>query len=49
VDSFEKKLSWKNRGACAWLVVVYEKRRDRDGRTTVIVVRVVLRRSASTF
>ena len=24
---------------CSWLVIVYEKRRDRDGRTTVIVVR----------
>jgi hypothetical protein len=35
----------KNKGErikepCSWVVVVYEKRRDRDRRTTVIVARV---------
>jgi len=48
VNSFEKNYPEKTvrhgvihnpRVPCSWLVIVYEKRRDRDGRTTVIVVR----------
>ena len=27
----------RDKGPCSWVVIVYEKRRDRDGRTTVIV------------